>query len=117
MTAGNYNLVIEQGATFRREMVWKDADGNPIDLTSYTAKMQIRKKAGAADPAIATLTTADGTIVLGGIAGTIILNLSNSVTTAITDSAGVYDLELTSGSGFVTRLLEGTFTLSKEVTK
>lgn len=117
MTAGTYNLIIEQGATFRREMVWKDADDNPIDLTGYSAKMQIRKKAGAADPAIATLSTDDDSIELGGVAGTIILNMSNTVTEAITAAEGVYDLELTSGAGFVTRLLEGAVTFSKEVTK
>lgn len=115
--SGAYNIVVEQGATFRKELTWKDNSGNPIDLTGYTAKMQIRKKHGAADPAAATLSDADGSITLGGASGTIILNMTSTITAALTLASGFYDLELTSGGGFVTRLLEGTYVLRPEITK
>ena len=41
--AGQYNFTLEQGSTFSRTMVWKDKDGTPKDLSTYTARMMIRR--------------------------------------------------------------------------
>ena len=60
---------------------------------------------------------ADGRITLGGVAGTVTLNLSATVTAAIPANQYAYDLELVSGSGQVTRLLEGFATVDAEVTR
>jgi len=59
----------------------------------------------------------NGRITLGGALGTISLDLTAEETAAIIWDRGVYDLELESGDGTVTRLLQGSFTISKEVTK
>jgi hypothetical protein len=68
--------------------------------------------------AILTLTTENGGITLGGAAGTITLSATAIVTAALTAPfSGVYDLELVSGGGVVTRLLEGVATVSPEVTR
>lgn len=116
MSSEPYNIVVKNGATFRRQMTWKTEAGNPINLTGYTAKLQIRKSANAPE-AVVTLDSSNGTIELGGAAGTIVLNMSAAVTDAITLSNGVYDLELTSPTGFVTRLLFGSVTFVKGVTR
>jgi hypothetical protein len=42
--------------------------------------------------------------------------MSDEVTSAIT-SSGVYDLEIIDDDGNVSRVIEGTFTLSQEVTR
>ena len=47
MAAGIYNFKIEQGATTDFELVYKDSDGNPIDLSGYSARMDLRQQAGA----------------------------------------------------------------------
>jgi len=60
----------------------------------------------------ATLTAG---LTLGGAAGTISISISATNTAAITAGNYVYDLELTSGTT-VTRLLEGQFYVSPEVT-
>lgn len=86
----------------------------PQDLTGYTARMTIRDRAGGTE--LVALTSADSEILLDVAAFTITLALSAAVTAAFTWTKGVYDLELVSSTGRVTRILSGTVTLSKEVT-
>ena len=61
------------------------------------------------------MTTANGGIVLGGTAGTFEIVMTNTQTAAL-DSDGVYDLEIVSSGGTVSRVIQGTFTLDLEVT-
>lgn len=87
----------------------------PIDLTLYTARMQIRPDINSAT-IIDTFTDLDG-IILGGVAGTVKLSISAIRTASYTFDFAVYDLELVDGSGVVTRFLQGNVTLDKEVTR
>lgn len=114
--AGVLNLTIEQGATFNPVMTWKDQNGQPIDLSGYTARMQIRAGYDATT-VIHNLTTENSGIVLGGALGTIGLYISATDTAGFTFSAAVYDLELEASNGIVTRLLRGIVDLSLEVTR
>ena len=41
--AAVYDITIEQGATFRLSLVWKDSSNVPVNLTGYTARMQVRR--------------------------------------------------------------------------
>lgn len=116
MSAGTHDILIEQGATFKQRIVWKNSLGVAIDLTGFTAKMQARKSYTAPD-ILVQLTTENGGITLGGINGTIDLLLTATQTSALSFTSGMYDIELISGTGEVTRLLAGEITLSKEVTK
>jgi hypothetical protein len=114
--AGIYNIIADQGATFTRQLTWNDSSGSAVDLTGYTARMQVRTSIDAAGAATLSLTTENGRIVLGGTAGTITLTAEATATQAVTAGAYVYDLELVSGST-VTRLVQGSFTLRGEVTR
>lgn len=116
MSAGQYDLYIEQGATFQKVITWKDSTGAAIDLTNYSARLQARKTKSSTTTFLEA-TTANGRITLGGVAGTITIAVPASVTTALTTYSGVYDLELESAGGVVTRLLEGDVTVSREVTR
>lgn len=113
MSAGRYDITIEQGATYAQTFTWTDDAGDPVNLTGYTARMKIKTAKGATAN-IASLTDAAG-ITLGGAAGTIAVTLTATVTAAYTFKRAVYDLELVNGDT-VTRLLEGDVILSKEVT-
>lgn len=110
-----HNFYVYRGATFSEQIEWKDESGTPVNLTGFTARMHMRETLEAADPFL-TLTTENGGITLGGVAGTIQLLASATQTTAITATSGVYDLELASGAN-VTRLLEGLAIISPEVTR
>jgi len=114
--AGTLHLTIEQGATFNPVMTWKDEVGTEINLTGYTARMHIRDTVEAAST-LHEATTDNGEIALGGAAGTITFNISAAITAAFGFDSAVYDLELESAGGIVTRLLKGDVVLSLEVTR
>lgn len=115
MAAGKRDIYIEQGATFRLNLLWKDSLGNPVNLTGYSARMQVRRAYN--NPyTLLSLTSSDGTITLGGSLGTIVVDGPALLTEEMSSRVGVYDLELESADGTVTRLLEGKVTISPEVT-
>lgn len=114
-TAGTYNIVADQGATFSQQLLWKGSNGSPINLTGYTARMAIRT-VPAANTVALTLTTENGRISLGGAAGTINLSIAATDTATLEDGIYVYDLEMVTGVT-VTRLVMGTFLVRPEVTR
>ena len=108
--AGNYDIVLEQGATFSLAITVTG-----IDLTTYTARGQGRTTHASPDKAF-TLSTA---IAYSLPNSTITVSLTATQTTALpAPSNGVYDVEYVSSSGtVVTRILEGTYTITPEVTR
>lgn len=114
MAAGIYNFTIEQGVKFTRKIVWADQTGTPVQFSGYSAKMQIRD--GKTKALLMELSTLNGRIMLGLTNGEIMLVLSALDTADITWRTGVYDLELTSANGDVTRLLQGSVSVSRGVT-
>lgn len=115
MTAGRYNLTIERGATLDQVFTWKDSTLTAVNLTGYTARCQVKRTIGDVSPLL-NLTTENGGITLGGVAGTITLYASDTATGALTGEEGVWDLELISGGGIVKRILQGKVFISPNVT-
>jgi hypothetical protein len=115
MAAADYDLLIEQGATFELSIVWKDDEGAPIDITGYSARMQIRQNYDT-DPVISLTSASGGGIVLGGTAGSIDITIGANSTDDIEIRRGRYDLELEL-AGVVTRLIQGSVDISREVTR
>lgn len=111
-----YDIEVDQGATFQMQLTWKDENGNPVDLAGFTARMQIRKRARA-DEVLAEATTENGYITLGGDEGTVEISVPASVTEDFDFKRGVYDLELESSGGIVTRLIQGCVYVDREVTR
>jgi hypothetical protein len=128
MAAGNYSFTVEQGTTVNFEIQYTDSESNPIDLTGYSGKMQIKSNFADDNPTTyATLSSSlasDGTgLNFNGSTGTkpltsgsIGVYISAVSSSAFNFAKAKYDLEITSGS-IVTRLLQGTVSLSKEVTR
>jgi hypothetical protein len=114
MIPGKYNIVCPQGSTYDQQFTYSINDV-PVNLTTYTARMQVREKHTSTTKTL-DLTTENGRIVLGGAAGTITVNVPAASTAALVAKDYVYDLELVSGS-IVTRLFEGKFLVTAEVTK
>lgn len=110
---GNYDIACPQGATYSKSFLVKIATV-PWNLTGYTAAMQVRESADA-DTILLSLTSGSG-ITLGGTAGTIDLLISATDTAGVPAGSYSYDLELNSGTE-VTRLLEGSFNVSGQVTR
>ena len=120
---GVLNLTMYQGASWDYQLTWTTTSGTvttPVDLTGYSARMQVREAHTSTAPLL-SLTSGSG-ITLGGTAGTILLEATATTTAgmATTNSPReqyVYDLELVSGAGYVTRLVEGNFYVDPEVTR
>lgn len=115
-SAGIMSITIEQGVTFKPVLTWRDQNGALIILTGYTARMHIRESVDSVDT-LYEASSADGKLVLGEFSGTITFNFPAADTAAMTFDEAVYDLELESIGGVVTRLLQGDVYLSLEVTR
>ena len=126
MIAGVYNITLEQGTTFYRlidvmEPTVLDPDVyEAFNLTGYTARMQIRRTIDSDTPMVSLTSptvSGNGITVMDGANNAISINITDT-TTSLVDSSGLYDLEIIKTStGQVSRLLQGTVTLSREVTK
>ena len=126
MSAGKYTFYIEQGATTDFQLVWKDANNSPVNLSDYSARMQIRTGyGGTLICALSSSLAADGTgLNFSGSNGTTPLSsgsigifISAVSSSAFTFTEAKYDLELEEKTtGYVTRLIEGKVKLSKNIT-
>lgn len=111
---GTYNVVAYQGADWDRTFTVTQG-GSALNLSGYSAAMQVRE---AADSTAYLLSLTNGSgITLGGTAGTITVAITATQSSAVNAGSYAYDLELTSGAGQVTRLLQGGFTVSGNVTR
>ena len=125
MSAGRYNLIIEQGSTYNLELQYKTQAGYALDLTGYGGCMHIRPAVGS--PTIyldlSSSLKPDGTgLNFSGStgnkdpkSGSIAIYISAATSSMLNFGDAVYDLEIFSGS-IVTRIIEGRVRLSKEVT-
>ena len=115
MIPGKYNIVCPQGSTLSQELTYSINDVN-VNLTGYSARMQVREKYTSTSTVL-NLTNSNGGIVLGGASGTITINVTATQTSNITAKEYIYDLELVSSSNIVSRIIEGKFIVTPEVTK
>ena len=124
--APRYTFIIEQGSTTNFEVRYLDESSNPIDLSGYQARMQLRPTVDS-DTILLSLSSSlqpDGTgLNLSGSTGVLPLSsgsigvyISAATSSALTFSEAVYDLEI-SNATTVTRLLQGKIKLSREVTR
>lgn len=113
--AGSYDITVDQGATYSQVFTWKDSNGAAISLVGWTARMQVRQMPPVS-ATIIELTTENGRISLGGVAGTVTLTISAADSDDLPVGAFAYDLELINGST-VERLIMGSFTVRGEVSR
>ena len=111
MSAGTYNFILEQGATFNRILTVQE-NGSAMNLSGYSAASKFRS-------------THDSSTVVGTFTCTISNASNGQVTMSMTSTATgnleegiyLYDLEITSGGGTVTRLMQGKVTVNPEITR
>ena len=111
MTAGRYDIVIDQGADFSIQLDLAN-NGSAVNLTDFTARAQLRATPTTSELAGSfTLTFIDRT---GGILN---MEMPNATTAALSPGKYYYDLEIESGGGVVTRLLQGVARVTPNVTR
>lgn len=121
MKPGSLSLTIIRGATFRRRLIWKapPAPGQapqPLDLTGYTGRAQVR----VAGVAVLTLdsdasTAPDGTITFAAD-GSIELYATDTVASGLPMGHGAWSLEVQPPGGDRDVLLAGHVTITGEPT-
>ena len=110
-----YNTIIDQGADWYLTVTYENPNGTPINITSYTAALQVRSL--PSDPTtVLSLSTGSG-ITITGATGTVEVHATATQTRAIDEGTYYYDLEITAPTGVVTRLVQGQVVVSAEVTR
>lgn len=116
MTAAIYNLEIEQGVSFKESFVLRDSDNQLMDLTGYTARMQIRPYVSS-ELVLIDATSENAMIVISPTLGKVEIQLTPAQTELLTFTKSVYDMELVSPSSEVIRLVQGVVLVSPQVTR
>lgn len=119
MQPADLDLTVYKGSTFSRLIQWKTGDpAIPVDLTGFTARMQIRKTVNSTD-ILDTLTSENNRLTIyAPTEGRIRIDISAEQSAAYTFTLAAYDLEIVSNDNQnVQRLLQGSFSAIPEVTR
>ncbi len=125
MAASKYDFSIEQGSSFRLSLIYKDDNGNAIDLTNWCARIIWKTDASATQ----TFTTENldysvYKFTIEPVIGKVTLLIPASTTNGFSFNNAKYDLELQSdediyigGGKQIIRLLYGTVNIVKRFSK
>lgn len=111
-----YAIKLNQGSTYTLPLILKDGEGALIDLSGYSAAMQIRI-VPEAEEVIDELSTDNGRIVIDAENGKLTLSFPHAVTETYPAGQFFYDIEIVSADDEVTRILQGRIFISAEVTR
>lgn len=105
------NLYIDAGADYSIIVTANQSNGDPLNLTNYTVKSQVRKS-------YASQTAYDFTAsIFAATSGKIRLSMTATQTSAIKPGRYLYDVEITSANGEKRRVLEGIIIITPEITQ
>jgi len=115
MKPGRYNIICPQGSTLAIPLEYAVND-LVVDLTSWTARMQVRTTHKSTTK-ILDLTTENGGITLSATTPNITVTVGASLSAPIVPRTYVYDFELVDSSDKPFRIMEGDFKVTPEVTR
>ncbi len=95
------NLTVDQGSTFSASIDITDTENNLLNLTGYTVAGQIRKTYDSSTAVDFTGSVSNAAL------GEVTISLTATQTNALIAGRYVYDVEITSAGGTVTRVIEG----------
>jgi hypothetical protein len=113
--AVQYIVEIDQGADWFFNVTYENPAGTPVNITSYTAALQLRSLPESTT-AVLSLATGSG-ITITGASGLVAVRATAAQTGAIIAGDYYYDLEITSPLGVVTRLVQGQALVNPQVTR
>jgi hypothetical protein len=121
MAASKYDFAIEQGTSFKISLVYKDSNGNPINLTNWCARLIWKTNTNTSQTfSSQNIDYSLYKFTIDGVNGKLTLMIPASVTNTYTFSMAKYDLELqspddlyASGGKYTIRLLFGTISFVK----
>lgn len=112
------DLNVDQGATYKETIIYEDENNVAIDMTGYTAKLDVRTGYLSEAPiAEFSLTELSGIDMSDASNGVIEFTFTDTQTAGLDASVTYrYDLEITSPTGDVTRLVQGRVEVNPQVT-
>jgi|694.fasta_scaffold141769_2 hypothetical protein len=121
MAASKYDFSIEQGTSFKISLIYKNSEGNPINLTNWCARLIWKTNNGTTQTfSTDNLDYSVYKFILDEVAGKLTLLIPADTTNSFNFTTAKYDLELQSpddlydgGGKYTTRLLFGTINLVK----
>lgn len=116
MAATNITLLIEQGIPFNQKFRAKNEDNSNKNLIGFTARMQFRSSVGSS-VVVLEATTANLKLVIDVSNSIVEIKLSEADTKLFIYKQYVYDIELVDATNVPLRFIQGTATISPEVTR
>lgn len=121
MAASRYDFTIEQGSSFKLSLIYKDVDGNVVDLTDWCARLYLVANNGSTYTFSSdNLDVSVYKFNIDGPAGKLTLMIPSSTTNSFGFFVGKYDLEIQSpddlyagGGKYTIRLLYGQIDIVK----
>lgn len=104
------NIIIDQGTDFAAIIDLETTSSTPYNLVGHTVAAQMRKNYSSS-----TATTFSCSH--SGASGQISITLNKNATVILEPGRYLYDIEITSSSGTVTRVVEGTATVTPGMTR
>jgi hypothetical protein len=105
------NLTVDQGSTFSASVDITDTEDNILVLTGYTVAGQLRKTYDSSTAVSFAASVSNATT------GEVTISLTATQTNALIAGRYVYDVEITSAGGTVTRVIEGQLEVTPGVTQ
>jgi hypothetical protein len=123
--AGQLNLEIEKGGTFKHTFRWQNRNGTPVDLTGATALLQVRKTASQAGVHVLSLASyaAPGgapspwyqDITITAAEGKIDIDTAAADTFGLEVGEWFYDIKIVTAAPETFYLVEGRMTIDESV--
>lgn len=121
MAAEKYDFTIEQGSSFKMSLIYKDSDGNAVDLTNWCARLTWKTNTNITQ--VFSSTNVDYSVykfTIEPLIGKLTLLIPASTTNSFDFNTAKYDLELradddlySGGGKYISRLLYGNVTITK----
>jgi hypothetical protein len=108
--SATYNITLEQGADWTRDLTLTTATQGAINLTGRTFSAQIRQMPGG------TVATIIGCSVVSAAGGQLRMTVTSAATLAVPTAGAKYDLFMVTSAGISSRLLDGAVTLTPRIT-
>lgn len=120
MEPGVVSTTLSQGATWRRRFTLSQGTPPvPVDLTDCEARLELRQRVGAPDPAdisVSEIPGDAGVIVINGPAGSLEVTITAAATTVLTARQYVFDLFVEWPNGDVWKVAKGAIANDRAVT-
>jgi hypothetical protein len=121
MAASKYDFSIEQGSSFKLSLVYKDDNGNPVDLTNWCARLTWKTNTNITQTfSTENIDYSVYKFIIEPLIGKLTLLIPASTTNTLVFNTAKYDLELQSdedlyvgGGKYIIRLLYGNVNIIK----